>query len=228
MRQYNAAASHVKLDQYAAALSLLEQAKRELGRSDLAWAPDVLVLEATVYYRQGHYQRAKERLASLSLSNADNAEDVDAMQRAHFLHGLIAVQQNDLVQLRQALQALKVTEDNVRMQADYLELSGYTALAEQRFPAALQAFAASSERRSETGDYRGLVRTLNQAGKAAQQAGSLAQAARFWLRAGRSAAAAGVAQQAQELLRAALRLARKAGASELADDAQQLLTRIAP
>ena len=221
--QYNVAVCLVRLESYSEALEMVHRASTELSRAHLA-APDYLsLLEATILYRQGNYDGAWA-LTERIVASPPQASG-QAINRAHFLRGLIAVERSDTRQLRTEIAALGDPTDP-RLQADHQELSGHLALAEGRWETAVSAFSKAAKLRSETGDYRGTVRALAMAGDVSERAGRSAEAANHFLRAGRSAAIQGANGEASELLTRATRLAEQAGDRETAQDARDHLTEL--
>lgn len=218
--QYNAAVCHVKLGQNEQALELVQRAAGELARAKRPLSSDLALLEATVRYRRGEHETAWE-LTEPIVSSPDTAPG-DAAKRAHFLRGLIAAERKDLAGLERARAAL-ASPQSPRLLADYSELSGHVAVAEERYADATRAFTHAGRLRSDTGDYRGIVRALTMAGAAAEKAGDLAQASSHFLRAGRSAAIQGTSNDAERLLERAATLAGEAGEEKTAQEANTIL-----
>ncbi|MGI9334418.1 MAG: hypothetical protein ACR2RL_14820 [Gammaproteobacteria bacterium] len=221
--QFNAALSDTELGRYDAALERVRLAKAELARGAQAVPADLLLLEATVLYRQG--QSAGAWRVTEQMFAASAAVSPAASSRAHFLRGLIAAERGDGRALAQAIVALGEPSDS-RLQADLEELKGRQALAGARVDSAVTAFEQAARLRSETLDYRGTVRALSMAGVAAEREQDYARASDFYLRAGRSAASRGDGQQAREWLEHAASLAERAGAATTAREARAHLARL--
>ena len=221
--QYNIAVCLVRLEEYDEALGVVHQARMELSRAHLTMPDYLSLLQATILYRQGNYNEAwtlTERIVA-----APPQMSGQSINRTHFLRGLIAAKRGENEQLRGEIAALGEPNDP-RLQADYQELSGHLALAEERWETAIKAFGEAAKLRSDTGDYRGTVRALTMAGTVSERAGRPSEAANHFLRAGRSAAIQGANGEASELLTRASRLAEQAGDPETAQDAQDHLAKL--
>lgn len=212
--QYNAAVCLVRLDRIDEADALLKRTKSELGRAGQAEPIELRLLEATVLYRQQRYQEARSTAEQIIAAYPDS----QAAQRAQFLRGLIAAEQQDAARLRAAIAEIGDTTDG-RLQADRMELAGHLALLERRYDASVAEFIESAQLRSAASDYRGTVRALAKAGKASEAAGNPGQASVHYLRAGRSALHQGARERAYALLSEAQILAESAGDADTAREA---------
>ena len=219
--QYNAAVSLVRLGRVDEADRLLQRAKAELDRAGQAEPVELRLLEATILYRQRRYDEAW----SLGESIVSTVPDSQAARRAQFLRGLIAADRGDEARLRAAITDLGDPGDtsDERLRADRLELTGHLALLEQRYDASVADFEQAARLRSAVSDYRGTVRALAKAGGASETAGLVAQAAVYYLRAGRSALQQRARARARELLMSSRALADQAGDAETAREAQLYL-----
>ncbi len=221
--QYNVAVCLLRLESYDEALGMVHQTRNELSRSQLAVPEYMSLLEATILYRQGNYDAAWA-LTEHSVTTPPQTSG-QSTNRAHFLRGLIAVRRGKTRQLRTEIAAMGEPTDP-RLQADYRELSGHLALAEDRWETAIRAFTEAAKLRSDTGDYRGMVRVLAVVGDVFERAGQPSEAANHFLRGGRSAAIQGANSEASELLTRATRLAEQVGDHKTAQDAQEHLSKL--
>jgi hypothetical protein len=180
---------------------------------------DLLLLEATLLYRNGRVDEAWRVTESLlSLSPPVSA---DVARSTWFLRGLIAVRRQDDEVLSSAVERLRGARGALS-RADYLELVGYQNLDRLDYADALVNFDLAAELRSVLGDYRGMIRTLAMAGQAAASEGDRGKASDYYLRAGRSAALSND-DRAPELLRRAQVLGTDAGRSATAAEAREYL-----
>ena len=217
--QYNAAVCLVRLERVDEADALLQRTKAELDRADRAEPAELRLLEATVLYRQRRYQEAWALTGEI-IANLPQSQAAD---RAQFLRGLIAADQDDQARLRMVMADIGASDDD-RLKADQLELAGHLAFLEERYDASVADFAESARLRSAVSDYRGTVRALAKAGEAAEAAGRPSQASVHYLRAGRSALHQGARERAYDLLTRARTLADQAGDAETAREAQIYLS----
>lgn len=184
--RYNLAASLAQLGEYDEALQMLNAAQAELRREGLPVTTDIALLRAAVSYRAGQPEDAE-----LLAQQVRAAPDVDPalVARAWFLSGLIAADAGDRAGLARAIAALPPAGTDVRLAADRAELTGRLEALDGQADAAVESLGAAARERSERGDYRAASRALAAAGKIAMGAGLNREAARHYLRAGRSAAA---------------------------------------
>jgi len=216
--QYNAAVCLVRLDRVDDADELLQRTKAELERAGSAQPVELRLLEATLLYRQQRYREA----LSMTQQIVSDVPGSEAAYRAQFLTGLIAAEQEDQARLRSAIAYLADASaaSDQRIAADRLELSGHLALLERRYDASIADFDEAAGLRSTSSDYRGTVRALAKAGRAAEAAERQSQASVRYLRAGRSALQQGARERARELLTRSRALAEQAGDEETAREAQ--------
>jgi hypothetical protein len=138
--------------------------------------------------------------------------------RAWHLTGMIAADRNDGASLAAALAAL-LQRPEPALAADRLELEARQMALAGNHAAALAAFERTAALRRESGDNVGLARALAFAGGAADASARRAEAANFYLRAARSAAAEGQRDKAKGWLEAAQRSAAGSGRSDIMREA---------
>ncbi len=221
--RYNLAVCLQNLQSYQEALEVVRRAKTEMALADHGKSVDFLLLEATLLHRLGNADAAWQITDQIL---ADPAQTSSVIQsKTHFLRGLIASEQGNLNQLRSSIADLG-QPDQVRLRADRQELLGHLALAEQNWPAAIEAFDRTTRLRREARDYRAMVRALVLAGEASEKAGRIREAAIRYLRAGRSAFANDQIDDAQKWLNRAVQLANTAGEGQIVQEAASFLQQI--
>ena len=189
----------------------------------LARTPELQLLRATIYYRDGKQAVAQDIVQQL-LRTPALAPDTAA--KAHFLAGLIAADRGDADAVGEQLNALPLGE-GPGVQADRLELEGLLAGLDSRTDDALRLLDEAAILRSLDRDYRGMTRVLAAAGKVAEQAGRTAIAAAYFLRAGRSAAQRGE-PDARAWLARARNLGKLAGDTALVLETEATLDQLGP
>ena len=218
--RFNLALTQSYLGHHQAALDLVALAEAERVRRNLAPDPGLRLLRATIHYRAGD-PVAAQRILDALLSDRMLPAPVGA--RAHFLAGLIAADRNDAAVLRMHRDALPASDARGE-EADRLELEGRLASIEGDAERALRGLERAAQLRSLAGDYHGMARTLVAAARTAEQADRVAQAAGYWLRAGRSGAQRGE-PAAREWLQHARALAGRTGDAALILEADAALAR---
>ena len=173
-------------------------------------------MEATALYRLGKPQDADALAATLETSS-----DADAAAGASFLRGLIADEAGNDAGLGDALGRLSGASAPLRV-ADRLELQSRLALRQDDPMAARSAAMQAAALRQEALDYRGMARALSRAGDAALRSGRSADAADFFLRAGRSALLQGDTAAATPLLKRAEDLGKQTGQTGIVDEVSRL------
>lgn len=209
--RYNLAASLMQLGQYPQALALLTEAQREAGWRQTRVSPELQALRATVYYRSG--QRSLAGSDARDLLGRDDATD-DAVHRALFLLGLMAAEDQDQVQLADALRRMSRTDSRLQ-QAQKDELRGHLALLEGRYPDAQEVLGESVLGYRQSLDYRSMRRAMRWTAEAYRSDGEPRQATLLLLEAGRSARQTGDLQEARALLQSAASLAPASGDGSL-------------
>jgi len=219
--RYNLAVCLTWLQSDQEALEQVIQALEELSRAGQPLPNDILLLEATLFYRRDELEKAWQITEDILKSSGQTSSHL--LGKVHFLRGLIASDRSDAVTLNQEIGALgKPTSAELR--ADQQELIGNLSLAERDWDKAALAFDEAAALRRQTLDYRGMVKMLAKAGEACEQTGRLVQAARRFLRAGQSAVRQDNQQQARVWLERAIRLAEQGGDEALAREARLQLS----
>lgn len=221
--RFNLAVCLTLLQSDQEAFKLAVQTREEISRAGQPVPNDILLLEATIFYRLSKLENAWQVTAEILKSPAGLSAPVKS--KVHFLRGLIAGDRFDLAQLKLEIDALG-QPNSPPLQADQQELVGILSMAEGNPDAAIPAFDAAAAIRRQTLDYRGMARALGKAGEACQRAGRSQPAARRFLRAGQSAARQGDSLQAMEWLNRAAELAEQGGDGELAAQARLQLAEL--
>jgi tetratricopeptide (TPR) repeat protein len=213
----------MNLQVYEEALAVVQRANREMALAGGGNSPDFLLLKAFILYYRGDSDEAWKITDQILSTEAQASSVVNS--KTHYLRGLIASKQGDKDQLREAIAALGQPKQE-QLRADYQELVGHLAMAEQKGDAALKAFDAAAKLRRETLDYRGMVKALALAGKAGEKAGRSKEASIRYLRAGRSAVLQGFFDDAQKWLNQSVQLANNAGEDKIVQEARIYLQQI--
>ena len=221
--RYNLAVCLTLLHSDRQALALMIQTREELSRAGQPIPADILLLEATILYRQGRSQEAWQLTEDILQS--PDAISPAVQEKTHFLRGLIANARGDRVTLRAAIAALAQSGTPV-IRADREELIGHLALSERRWDEAAAAFDEAAALRRQSLDYRGMVIALAKAGEACERAGRPLAASRRYLRAGQSSALQGNTDQAHSWLTRAAQLAELGGDDNIAQEARLQLARL--
>jgi tetratricopeptide (TPR) repeat protein len=187
---FNLATAELRVDEPREAMRTASDLRAELARRGLA-DPDFDLISATALFRL-HDLAAADRVAA-SLTTATDPALANA---AWFLCGLIADAQGDRGGLAKAVASFTPAADPADVAELRARLTGDPSL----------ALHAADLRRDEL-DYRGMARALSVAARFTQNA---PQAADLYLRAGRSAAAQGDAEDARAWLGQARDLATDA------------------
>src|SRR5262249_27481016 len=108
------------------------------------------------------------------------------------------------------------------LEADRQELLGRAALIGNQPAAALTDFDQAAANRQQALDYRGMARTLALAGDASLRLDRTADAANYFLRAGRSALLQGDSAMGLLLLKRAEELARQTGQTSIVEEITRL------
>jgi tetratricopeptide (TPR) repeat protein len=221
--QYNLAVVLLRSGVLEEARAAVDAAKGELTRAGQAVPAYLLLLEATLLYRE------KEMSAAWSLSEqilaSAAAAEPEVIAKAHFLRSLVATERDDTARLRDAMAALEPAS-SPELRADQAELRGYLALAERNWKVAVQAFDTAAELHRVSSDYSSMARALANAGKAAERNGRQQLAAVYYLRAGRSAFHLGQRREAVDWLTRAQRLARQTGDVQTLQEVHSHLDRL--
>jgi tetratricopeptide (TPR) repeat protein len=222
--RYNLAVSLMELQKTGQALALVEQAKADLAASGKSLPADLLLLEATILFRDGRMQRALKVTEAILASGSAATPAIHA--RTHFLRGLIAARRNDVPMLRRSIRRMGRPENDILL-SDLAELRGRLAMAEEAWRRAASHLKDAARLRRHSLDYRRMARSLALAAAASRKAGREGRAASLYLQAGRSAALRGDRSEAREWLTQAARLFESIGNSELSAESRSLLADLA-
>ncbi len=219
---YNLALAEIRSGDPKAALSTTRITEAELRRRQVAAPAELLLVQAAAAYRAGDLTTAASAAEqALTLK----ARDPDTAPRAWFIRGLVAADRGDSATLAQAIAALPAAasaKQAADLQADRQELVGRAALLDGRAADALAAFEQAAANRQQAIDYRGMARALAQAGEAALKLGQSAEAAVFYLRAGRSSLLQGDSAAATPQLKRAEELARQTSQTGIVEEIARL------
>ena len=205
------------------ALALVNQAREDLSRAGQRVPTDIILLDATIRYRQGQMEAAWQLTEDI-LKDADTIPSA-VKSKTHFLRGLIATERGETGIIRKEITALANSDSGV-LRADREELIGHLAMTERRWDEAVLAFDEAAVLRRQNLDYRGMVKALAKAGEACERAGRLGPASKRYLRAGQSTALQGDPDQAQTWLTRAVELAEQGGDEIIAKEARLQLAQL--
>jgi hypothetical protein len=215
---YNLALAQMKAGDSKAALATVRDARAELDRRHVQIPAELFLVQAAAAYRNGDLDGAA---AAAQDALGRPAKDPDTVPRAWFIRGLVAADRGDGAALNQAIAALPPAKQ-ADLQADRLELEGRAALLGNRPADALALFEQSATNRQQALDYRGMARALSFAGGAALRSNRAAEAADFFLRAGRSSLLQGDTATALPLLKQAEDLARQTAQASIVEEVARL------
>jgi tetratricopeptide (TPR) repeat protein len=215
---YNLALAQMKAGDSKGALATVRDARGDLERRRAAVPGELFLVQAAAAYRLGDFATA-DAAAQEALNHP--SKDPDMAARAWFIRGLVAAQRGDGAGLSQAIAALPPAKA-ADLQADRDELLGRAALLAGQASDALGLFEKSAASRQQALDYRGMARALALAGDAALRLGRTADAADFFLRAGRSAILQADNPTALPLLKRAEELARQTGQPGIVEEVTRL------
>lgn len=216
---YNLALAQMKAGDLKAAIATAREARAELTRRRAAVPPELILVQSAASYRTGDLGAAAGAAQEVIDSGA---KDPDAIRRAWFIRGLVAADRSDATGLAQAIAALAPPTKQADLEADRQELQGRAALLAGDSAAALTLFEQSAANRQQALDYRGMARALSLAGDAALRSGRAADAADFFLRAGRSALLQGDMAMATPLLKRAEDLGKQTGQTGIVEEVARL------
>lgn len=220
---YNLALAEIRAGEPKAALATTRTAEAELQRRQVAVPAELLLVQAAAAYRAGDATTAASAAQqALTLK----ARDPDTVPRAWFIRGLVAADRGDGATLAQAIAALapvaSTAGKSTDLQADRQELVGRAALLDGQAAAARTAFEQAANNRQQAVDYRGMARALALAGEASLKLGQSAEAAVFYLRAGRSSLLQGDTAAATPQLKRAEELARQTAQAGIVEEIARL------
>lgn len=215
---YNLALAQMKAGDPKAAVATARAAETELDRRKTPVPAELSLVEAAASYRAGDLTGAT---AAAQQALDRKASDPDTVPRAWFIRGLAAADRDDRATLAQAIAALRPSK-SADLEADRQELQGRAALLDGRPAEALTLLDQASANRQQALDYRGMARTLALAGEACVRLDRTADAASYFLRAGRSALLQGDTAMASRLLRQAEELATRSGQTAIVEEIARL------
>jgi tetratricopeptide (TPR) repeat protein len=215
---YNLGLAQMRAGNPKEAIATVRRAETELGRRRAPIPAEMSLVLAAASYRAGDLAGAATA-AQEAVGRA--AGDPDTVNRAWFIRGLVAADQNDGATLARAIAALKPSK-NADLEADRFELQGRAALLDNRPGDAIGDFERAAAHRQQALDYRGMARALADAGEAAIRADRRAEAAVYYLRAGRSALLQGDAATGSPLLKRAAELAQQTGQNSILEEIARL------
>lgn len=216
---YNLALAQMKAGDSKAAIATAREARAELTRRRAAVPPELILVQSAASYRTGDRGAAAGAAQEVIDSGA---KDPDAVRRAWFIRGLVAADRSDTAGLAQAIAALASPTKQADLEADRQELQGRAALLAGDSAGALSLLEQSAANRQQALDYRGMARALSLAGDAALRSGRTADAADFFLRAGRSALLQGDTAMATPLLKRAEDLGKQTGQTGIVEEVARL------
>ncbi len=215
---YNLSLAQMRAGEPKEALSTVREARAELDRRRVAIPAELALVQAAAAYRSGDLNAAADAAQqALQLK----AGDPDTVPRAWFIRGLVAAERGDGSTLAQAIAALPPSKQ-ADLEADRQELQGRAALLASRPGEALSSFEKSAANRQQALDYRGMARALALAGEASLRLGNTAEAAVFYLRAGRTSLLQGDTVTATPSLKRAEELARQTSQTDVVDEIARL------
>jgi tetratricopeptide (TPR) repeat protein len=124
--KYNLALCLMELHRYPEVLEQILQSKQTLIRHGADVLPDYYLLEATILYRSGQFDKAWQVTYTLLVHKQHTSTLV--IQKTHFLRGLIASEQGSITRLEEAASAMGEPASQL-LEADLLELPGRRAFA---------------------------------------------------------------------------------------------------
>jgi hypothetical protein len=215
---YNLALAQMKAGDAKTALATLRDIRGDLDRRGAAVPSELFLVQAAAAYRAGDLASA-DAAAQEMLTRG--TKDADAVARAWFIRGLVAADRGDGAALAQAIAALPPATQT-DLQGDRLELQGRAALLGGQAAEALPLLEQAAAKRQQALDYRGMARDLALAGDAALGLDKTADAADYFLRAGRSVLLQGDKTTGLALLKRAEDLAKQTGHSGMVDEIARL------
>jgi len=218
--------SSLALHQDGRSKEAADQARRireELVRRGKVPPTELLLVEAVASYASGDAGSANRIAEEIVAQGGGTGGVITA--RAVYLQGMIAADEKDAAGVAEALEALG-SPLSAELGADRLELLGRLQLIESAPQDAIPSFTETAELRREVEDYTGMARALAFAGEATIAAGRPADAADFFLRAGRGVAHRNDKADAERWLRKAADLADRHDRPDISDAAREHLSRL--
>jgi tetratricopeptide (TPR) repeat protein len=221
---YNLALAQLKAGDAKGAVASVRAAQAELERRRMPVPAELSLVQAAASYRARDPAGA---VAAAQQALDRPAGDPDTVPRAWFIRGLVAADQGDRAALAQAIAALRPSK-SADLEADRQELQGRAALLDNQPADAITAFDQAATNRQQSLDYRGMARTLALAGETCVRLERNADAAAYFLRAGRSALLQGDTATASPFLKRAEELATRSGQTAIVDEVARLRRETAP
>ena len=218
--RYNLAICLMELERYPEAINLVTQIHEDLLIRDKKTPPDVLLLEATIFYRNDQVDDSWGITGNILSINASLSPLIRA--KTYYLRGVISSGKNDIAGIRQSI-ANYGQPGLVMDVADKTELEGRLAMAENNWNKASIDFDKVTDLRRQNYDYRRMANSLALSAAACEKAGRTEAAAVKYLQAGRSAALKGSKPKSQKWLNQAALLFDKIGKEALAAEAKSFL-----
>jgi tetratricopeptide (TPR) repeat protein len=203
-----------------------DQARRireELVRRGKVPPTELLLVEAVASYASGDADSANRIAEEIVAQGGGTGSVITA--RAVYLQGMIAADGKDAAGVAGTIETLG-TPLSSELRADRLELLGRLQLIEGAPQDAILSFTATAELRQEVEDYTGMARALAFAGEAMIAAERPADAADFFLRAGRGVAHRKDKTDAERWLRKAAALAERHDRPDISEAASEQLSRL--
>ena len=220
--RYNLALCLMELGQYPEAQKLLSQAYAELALGDKKIPEDLLLLEATILYREN---RLEDSWAITQQILDSGSPSPTIITRTSFLRGLIASGKNDMAGIDAAIFNMGQPQ-SVVLRADKAELQGRLAMAKNKWEEAIVALDQATSLRRESLEYRRMAISLALSAAASEEAGRPEVAAGRYLQAGRSAAYREDRLNARKWLTQAALLFDRLGNNTLSAEANSYLSQL--
>lgn len=221
--RYNLALCLMELERYPEAMRLVKQVQDEASIGDDKMPPDLLLLEATIFYRDNRLDDSWAATEEILAVNPSSSTTLQA--KTYFLRGLISSDRNDAAGIGEAVRNLGPAEVEM-VKSDRMELQGRLAMAEKRWEQAIIDLDQATRLRREYRDYRRMAITLALSAAASEKAGRTEDAAGRYLQAGRSAAFRDDRSSARKWLIQAARLFNQVGNDALTAEADALLLQL--
>ena len=219
--RYNLAICLMELERYPEAIKLVNQVHEELLVENESMPLDLLLLEATIFYRNNQMDDSWKTTEKILAGHTSSSPTIKA--KTYFLRGLIASDRQDIAGIRESMQKMGQPESLV-VQSARIELQGRLAMAENRWDQAITFLDQATRLRREVQDYRRMAITLALSAAASEKTGNTVAAAAGYLQAGRSAAFRDDRSNARKWLTQAAVLFKQAGNDALTAESKALLS----
>jgi tetratricopeptide (TPR) repeat protein len=215
---YNLALAQLRAGAPADAARTVREIRAELDRRRVPPPAELVLVQAAAAYRLG---ATDEAMAAAQEVLRRTPLPPEAATRAWYIIGTVSADRGDAPGLAQAIAAIPPSTQPDQ-EADRHELNGRAALAFGAQDRAANEFELAADQRRLALDYRGMARALSLAGEAVLRLGRTADAAVFFLRAGRSALLQGDGTTGRALLERADQLARQSGATGVSAEVERV------